>query len=197
MWCCRRRGSPSEPLGFSRTLLPPVGIPASGRGLLLGLGGREHLRERLQTVDFSTRLRGSPRPWEILTGFELKSRPPDTTSGQHRVQAERVQIERSVLLRHRLYGTIKVVSGRHLSDYATGAELIRQGAFPGSSELGLSPESWSIRPRATSTAGCSMTAPPNGPHYQRWSAFRWRRRTHRVEPDHDPSACRAKHRAIR
>ena len=166
-------------LGFSRTLyLPPVGIPASGQAYFwVSADGSTYAGSASQTSpDFSTRLQGSPLPWEILQpGFELE------------VASTGYQLPVNIAFKPNagpnpndpyyyvteLYGTIKVVSrDGTVSDYATGLlNFDPTGAFPGSGEQGLA--GIAIDP-ATGDLYCGMlydAAPPNGPHYPKVVRF--------------------------
>ena len=166
-------------LGFSRTLyLPPVGIPASGQVYFWVSGdGSTYAGGASQTSpDFSTRLRGSPLPWEILQpGFELE------------VASTGYQLPVNIAFKPNagpnpddpyyyvteLYGTIKVVTrDGTVSDYATGLlNFDPTGAFPGSGEQGLA---GIVVDPATGDLYCGMlydSAPPSGPHYPKVVRF--------------------------
>lgn len=166
-------------LGFSRIIyLPPVGAPASGQVYFWVSGdGSTYAGNASQTApDFSTRLRGSPLPWEVLqpgfevelsaTGFQLpvniafKPNAGPNPSDPYYYVTE-------------LYGTIKVVSrDGTVSDYATGLlNFDPTGAFPGSGEQGLA---GIVVDPLTGDLYCGMlydAAPPSGPHYPKVVRF--------------------------
>ncbi|MGH7680701.1 MAG: PQQ-dependent sugar dehydrogenase [Candidatus Eiseniibacteriota bacterium] len=166
-------------LGFSRTIwLPAIGVPASGQAYFWISGdGSTYAGDASQTdPDFSTRLRGSPLPWEILQpGFELD------------VVATGFQLPVNIAFKPNagtnpddpyfyvteLYGAIKVVSrDGTVSDYAT--DLLNfdpTGSFPGSGEQGLA---GIVVDPATGDLYCGMlydSAPPNGTHYPKVVRF--------------------------
>ena len=166
-------------LGFSRTIyLPPVGAPASAQLVFWVSGdGSTYAGDISQiTPDFTTRVRGSPLPWEILQpGFELE------------VAATGFQLPVNIAFHPNpgpnpddpyyyvteLYGTIKVVSrSGAVSNYATGLlNFDPGGAFPGSGEQGLAGV---VVDPLTGDLYCGMlydAAPPSGPHYPKVVRF--------------------------
>ena len=166
-------------LGFSRTVyLPAVGVPASGQAYFWVSGdGSTYAGDASQAQpDFSTRLKGSPLPWEVLQpGFEVE------------VSSTGYQLPVNIAFKPNagpnpndpyyyvteLYGTIKVVTrDGTVSDYATGLlNFDPTGAFPGSGEQGLA---GIVVDPATGDVYCGMlydSAPPNGAHYPKVVRF--------------------------